>query len=213
MGRIDQFIVVCLAIQPLSVTCSVIHMTYIWKAERQWVFYQLRPLISTQGQVAPCKGIQDNSEFQAMDSRFFVSGTWISDSNREWIHSGFLELYSGFHSPGFRIPQQQFQVLDSGFHKKKISGFLYLGRASAQYTTLKRPIMYIEGDRIASICIILYSIRKHSVVAETSFIHSKYILSCRAAYLQEVRASLLYGQVACNSQRLIYLSFNMAPRI
>ena len=42
-----------------------------------------------------------------MDSGFFVSGTWISDSNREWIHSGFLELYSGFHSPGFRIPQQQ----------------------------------------------------------------------------------------------------------
>ena len=27
MGRIDQFIVVCLAIQPLSGTCSVIHMT------------------------------------------------------------------------------------------------------------------------------------------------------------------------------------------
>ena len=110
-----------------------------------------------------------------MDSGFFVSGTWISDSNREWIHSGFLELYSGFHSPGFRIPQQEFQVLDSGFHKKKFSGFLYMGRASAQYTTLKRPIMHIEGDRIASICIILYIIRKHSVVAETSFIHSKYI--------------------------------------
>ena len=175
MGRIDQFIVVCLSIQPLSGTCSVIHMTYIWKAERQWVFYQLRPLISTQGQFAPCKGIQDNSGFQAMDSGFFVSGTWISDSNREWIHSGFLELYSGFHSPGFRIPQQEFQVLDSGFHKKKFSGFLYMGRASAQYTTLKRPIMHIEGDRIASICIILYIIRKHSVVAETSFIHSKYI--------------------------------------
>ena len=151
MGRIDQFTVVCLSIQPLSGTCSVIHMTYIWKAERQWVSYQLRPLISTQGQFGPCKGIQDNSGLQAMDSGFFVSGTWISDSNREWIHSGFLELYSGFHSPGFRIPQQEFQVLDSGFHKKKFSGFLYMGRASAQYTTLKRPIMHIEGDRIASI--------------------------------------------------------------
>ena len=45
------------------------------------------------------------------DSRYFipvfVSGTWILDSNPLW-NSGFLELYSGFQSPGFRIPQVKF---------------------------------------------------------------------------------------------------------
>lgn len=33
----------------------------------------------------------------------FVSGPWISDSNRLW-YSRFLERYSGFQNPGFRIP-------------------------------------------------------------------------------------------------------------
>ena len=33
--------------------------------------------------------------------RFFVSGTWIPDSNPLW-DSGFLELYSGFHKLKFR---------------------------------------------------------------------------------------------------------------
>ena len=36
-----------------------------------------------------------------MDSGFyFVSGTWTPNS-------GFLELYSGFQSPGFRIPESR----------------------------------------------------------------------------------------------------------
>ena len=43
----------------------------------------------------PCKGIQDSTWI--LDSGFRVL-----DSNRQW-DSGFLELYSKFRSPGFRI--------------------------------------------------------------------------------------------------------------
>ena len=50
-----------------------------------------------------------DSGFQVLDSGwFFVSGTWIPDSDRKW-NSGFLELYSGFYikifpDSGIRIP-------------------------------------------------------------------------------------------------------------
>ena len=37
----------------------------------------------------------------------FVNGTWILDSNHQW-NSGFLELYSGFQSPAFPLPQAKF---------------------------------------------------------------------------------------------------------
>ena len=47
-----------------------------------------------------------DSRFQVLDSGFFVSGTWILDSKLDW-DSGFLGLYCGFQSPGFRIPQQK----------------------------------------------------------------------------------------------------------
>ena len=47
-----------------------------------------------------------DSEFPVLDSWFFVSESWILDFNLYWS-SGFLELYSGFQSPGFRIPQQK----------------------------------------------------------------------------------------------------------
>ena len=47
-----------------------------------------------------------DSGFQALESGLFVSGTWILDSNRHQ-DSGFLELYPGIQSPGFRIPQTQ----------------------------------------------------------------------------------------------------------
>ena len=39
----------------------------------------------------------------------FVSGTWILDSNRQW-DSGILEMYSGFQSPGFRLPLANFRI-------------------------------------------------------------------------------------------------------
>ena len=38
-----------------------------------------------------------DSGFQVMDSRFFVSGTWIIVCNRYW-DSGFLYLHSGCQS-------------------------------------------------------------------------------------------------------------------
>ena len=45
-----------------------------------------------------------NSGFQVLDSMVFDGGTWIPDSKGQW-DSGFLELYSGFHNPRFRIPE------------------------------------------------------------------------------------------------------------
>ena len=60
------------------------------------------------------------------DSRYwipvFVSGIWILNSNRQW-HSGFLELYSGFQSPGFWIPQAKISWI-------RESGIPYMGRKS-----------------------------------------------------------------------------------
>ena len=44
------------------------------------------------------------SEFRVLDSTFLVTGTWILDFNRRW-DSRFLELYSGFQSPGFLVLQ------------------------------------------------------------------------------------------------------------
>ena len=53
-------------------------------------------------------------ESKSQDSKFhkqkfprFQNPAWIQDSNCYW-DSGFLELYSGFQSPGFHIPQQKF---------------------------------------------------------------------------------------------------------
>ena len=48
----------------------------------------------------------------ALDSGFFVSKTWIRDSN------GFLELYSGIQSQGFRISQAKITLIpESRFHR------------------------------------------------------------------------------------------------
>ena len=44
-----------------------------------------------------------------LDSRFFVTGTWILDSNRN-RDSRFLELNSGFQSLGFRIWRAKISV-------------------------------------------------------------------------------------------------------
>ena len=75
------------------------------------------------------------SGFQVLDSRSFsdhgfripdlFSGPWIPDSNCYW-DSGFLQLFSGFQGPGFRILQAEFSV--SGFNAQKLSGFPYMGR-------------------------------------------------------------------------------------
>ena len=51
-----------------------------------------------------------NSRYWILDS---LSVEWIPDSNHKG-DSAFLDLYSGFQNPGFRIPQEKFP----GFHKK-----------------------------------------------------------------------------------------------
>ena len=74
--------------------------------------------------IAPCKGIQDGLGFwiprrRIPDSRYLSLCQWNLDS-------GFLALYSGFQSPGFRIPQAKLfripipqakisQIQESGF--------------------------------------------------------------------------------------------------
>ena len=52
-----------------------------------------------------------NSGFQVLDFGFFVSGTWISDSIREW-NSGFLGLYSDSkaYASGLWIPQAKISL-------------------------------------------------------------------------------------------------------
>ena len=52
-----------------------------------------------------------DSGFHTVDSRYWitvsVSGTWNLDSNCSW-DLGFIELYSGFQSPGLRILKHNF---------------------------------------------------------------------------------------------------------
>ena len=48
--------------------------------------------------ITPCKGIQDSLGFWIPGIEFRILCQWNLDS-------GFLELYSGFESPGLRIPQ------------------------------------------------------------------------------------------------------------
>ena len=66
---------------------------------------------------APCKGTQDRLGFWILCCGFHIpvlfSGTWTTDSNHQW-DSRFLELCSGFQSPGFQIQQEKIsQIPDS----------------------------------------------------------------------------------------------------
>ena len=56
----------------------------------------------------------------------------IPDSNLKW-DPGFLELYSGFQSPGFRFSFAK-TFPDTGFHKQKFSG-------------LRNPDSLTKGER------------------------------------------------------------------
>ena len=79
------------------------------------------------GHFAPCLEIQDTlgfwiprCGFRIPDSstgfRIRVIGTWILDSNR-LRDFGFLKLYSGFQSPGFRIPQSKISPIPDSTSK------------------------------------------------------------------------------------------------
>ena len=61
-------------------------------------------------------------DFRALipDSRYwipvFVSRTWIMGSKCDLVRFRILELYSGFRSPGFRIPQTKIsRITETGF--------------------------------------------------------------------------------------------------
>ena len=55
---------------------------------------------------------------------------WILNSNRQW-HSGFLELYFGFQSPGLQIPQAKISRIPE-------SGLPYMGRSRMFFGCRKR---------------------------------------------------------------------------
>ena len=65
--------------------------------------------------ITPCKEIQDSLGFWTPGTGFWILCQWNLDS-------GFLDLYSGFHSHGFRIPEakllypifHELNFLDSG---------------------------------------------------------------------------------------------------
>ena len=70
--------------------------------------------------MAPCKGIQDSPGFwiprRGLRIPDFVNGTWILDSKCDLVRFRILELYSGFRSPGFRIPQTKISLItETGF--------------------------------------------------------------------------------------------------
>ena len=57
----------------------------------------------------PFKGIQDSLRFRipGSESKFFVSGTWLPDSNR-WWDTGFLELHLDSKAQDSRFQKQKF---------------------------------------------------------------------------------------------------------
>ena len=82
--------------------------------------------------VTPYKGTVLDSGFHAMDfgfqvldSRFFISGTWIPDSIR-WRDSRFLELYSGFQKSRFRIVKAKIYLIPNFTSKNFLVPYLEL---------------------------------------------------------------------------------------
>ena len=71
--------------------------------------------------------------------RYFipVSGTWILDSNRQW-DSGFIKLFFGYQSPGFRVPKAQISKIPE-------SGFPYRGRFSSSTRECKIKDFMLYG--------------------------------------------------------------------
>ena len=57
--------------------------------------------------IAPCKGVQDSLEFWIPRRKFRILCQWNFDSGFISLEFRFLELYYGFQSPGFRIPQSK----------------------------------------------------------------------------------------------------------
>ena len=108
MGRIDQFTVVCLSIQPLSGTCSVIHMTRLTFEKQKGSEFSINlglwfPLKARSRHVRESKTILD-------------SKPWIPDSLS--VELGFrIPIVSGFIPDSLSCIQDS-KAQDSGFHSK-----------------------------------------------------------------------------------------------
>ena len=86
-----------------------------------------------------------------LDSEFFVSGTWTPDSN---CYSRFLELYSVFQSPGFRILLTKFsRISESGFphtSAKMLLTCTYHFRTLHCWLHERRPFASFPADSLLS---------------------------------------------------------------
>ena len=93
-----------------------------------------------------------DSGFQILDSGRFVSGIWIPDSYRK-RDSGFLELYSGFQSPGFRIPEaniSRINIPETAFPFKEVTFVL---RSCAYITSLPKTVDHSADFQVGRIFI------------------------------------------------------------
>ena len=101
------------------------------------------------------------------DSRYwipvFVSGPWISDSNRLW-YSRLLERYSGFQNPGFRIPEVKFSRIPDSSGKnfldfKTESRLPYMGRTAMSrffVTLIKTQKSTLQSKKTLGIMVQFY---------------------------------------------------------
>ena len=86
-------------------------------------------------QIAACKGIRDDLWFWIPVTRFqiLVFGTWIPDSICYW-DSGFLELHSGFQSPGFQISKAKISLIPESKFPYMERDRIFFSRVSLPYS-------------------------------------------------------------------------------
>ena len=97
---------------------------------------------------ALCKGIQNSLGFWIPRRGLRIPGTgfwilcqWKLDSrSQSLVDSRILELYSGFHSPGFRIPQVKICWIPQ-------FGFLYIGRENGVLWSSRGLTIDFRGTR------------------------------------------------------------------
>ena len=90
--------------------------------------------------IAPCQRIQDSLGFSIPFHGFWIPGAGFQSfpvelGSSRFHHSGVLEFYSGFQSPGFRIPYQNFpglRILQAKIFQILESGYPYMGRSTSQ---------------------------------------------------------------------------------
>ena len=108
-------------------------------------------LVSCTQLFAPCKGTQDRLGFWILCGGFHIpvlfSGTWTTDSNHQW-DSRFLELCSGFQSPGFQIQQEKISQIPDSTSKSGIQISLH-GRGQFVVAKFFCRRVHIQGTTVA----------------------------------------------------------------